>query len=577
MTEKYNIESFLITCDSDSGYTFYTYNNDEYIVTLEAIGERTVEPIPADDSGIIFNYYSRPLASLGTFYQSFYIEATSGEIVGDNHKVQLEGLDTYVKTINVDETFITYKDKIVDGNVSVNNGIVYVEWPTDIIDTESEEKINVQLSYISCVSLVLEQNYIVEISGETINDYHGVWECKEQEGILYLGEYDPFMESEEGPEEPEPAIALELQPVEDKNNLFYTDINYFIDYVEDSTTRYSINISGNILGEISDVKSSNGVIINNINYFYVGNLFLFTENQSDNTEEDYLFLSSGAGTETSESKLYVYTSEAETIEVLIDFETLTEIKELEGAALLSFGRDTPDEHNSLNNYGIAINSSDDFLALPQRAISLFETQIHPNESIKVGYKFRGILGTLPGLPTSDVSSIYSTHMKGTQGIYTDNMYLGGQQQYLAFYTDKNTHQKKLRITGADIYLTYNDEQSDNTLIDVIDGIEVGDGLFLTITSSAGTEFNTSNIEATLTAHLYKDGEEVLPEGTQTAEEVVNNLGYQVNWYNYTTTETLIKSNSMTLIVGPGANDDISAIDSIEIIAKLEDISNNQGE
>ncbi len=255
---------------------------------------------------------------------------------------------------------------------------------------------------------------------------------------------------------------------------------------------------------------------------------------------------------------------------------ITTVDDLVGGALVSMGNYNTQTGINSNNYGIGVNSSDNTVNLPARAISLFETTVQPESSQKIIYNYRGILGTLPPNLDGVNTSIYN-HMQNTQGIYTDNMYFGDASQYIAFYTDKNTNQKKLRINGADIYLTFEEGEQEQDLVDVINGIEVGDGLFLTITSSGGTEFNTSNIETTLTAHLYKDGEEVLPEETQTAEEAVNNLGYQVNWYNYTTTETLIKSNSMTLIVGSGINDDISATDSIEIIAKLENFSNSQGE
>lgn len=159
------------------------------------------------------------------------------------------------------------------------------------------------------------------------------------------------------------------------------------------------------------------------------------------------------------------------------------------------------------------------------------------------------------------------------------MYIGNAEQYIAFYTEGQN--KKLKISGADIYLTAG---ASETLVDVIDGIEVGDGLFLSITSSGGTDFDSSDIATTLTAHLYKGGEEVLPESgsQQTTEDVINALGYQVNWYTYTEvnnvmTETLIKSNSVTCVIGPGANTDVSAVDAIEITAKLEDISNSQGD
>lgn len=251
-------------------------------------------------------------------------------------------------------------------------------------------------------------------------------------------------------------------------------------------------------------------------------------------------------------------------------------EDIVGGALVNMGNES-----GTSNYGIGVNSSDNTVNLPARAISLFKTNVDGSAvGTKVTYDYQAILGTLPQLSSGQVdTALYNTHMANTQGIYTDNMYIGNADQYIAFYTEGLN--KKLKISGADIYLTAG---ASETLAEVIDGIEVGDGLFLSITSSGGTDFDSSDIATTLTAHLYKGGEEVLPESgsQQTTEDVINALGYQVNWYTYTEvsnvmTETLIKSNSVTCVVGPGAGADVSAVDAIEITAKLEDISNSQGD
>ena len=129
------------------------------------------------------------------------------------------------------------------------------------------------------------------------------------------------------------------------------------------------------------------------------------------------------------------------------------IKQLEGEALINLGRETTSEASADKNYGIAINSSDDYLALPPRAISLFQTKIHPNESIKVSYDYQGILGTLPKasqLGKSKVSYIYENFMEDTQGIFTDNMYIGDERQYMAFYTDARG-KKHLTISASDLF------------------------------------------------------------------------------------------------------------------------------
>ena len=118
--------------------------------------------------------------------------------------------------------------------------------------------------------------------------------------------------------------------------------------------------------------------------------------------------------------------------------------DLIGGALVNMG----DESNSHNNYGIGINSSDNTVNLPARAISLFETVIHENEDTKVTYDYKGILGTLPRLNRNSVHDIYTNYMVGSQGIYTNNMYLGDANQFIAFY-DYNGD-KKLRIRANQI-------------------------------------------------------------------------------------------------------------------------------
>ena len=109
---------------------------------------------------------------------------------------------------------------------------------------------------------------------------------------------------------------------------------------------------------------------------------------------------------------------------------------LEGGALVDMGRE-----DGSSNYGIGVNSSDNTVNLPRRAISLFETVIDPSKSPKVSYKYKGILGTLPALQytgiDAQVSPLYHYYLEGTQGIYTDNMYLGDNKQYIAFYKDGN--------------------------------------------------------------------------------------------------------------------------------------------
>ena len=118
--------------------------------------------------------------------------------------------------------------------------------------------------------------------------------------------------------------------------------------------------------------------------------------------------------------------------------------DLIGGALVDMGNKT----NNSSNYGIGINSSDNTIDLPARAISLFETVIDETHEPKVTYNYQGILGTLPPMSAGVDASIYQ-YMQNKQGIYTDNMYIGDANQYLAFYEGAN-NQKKLKIKANQI-------------------------------------------------------------------------------------------------------------------------------
>ena len=159
------------------------------------------------------------------------------------------------------------------------------------------------------------------------------------------------------------------------------------------------------------------------------------------------------------------------------------VDELIGGALVDMGNS-----NGTSNYGIGINSSDNTVNLPARAISLFETIVDDSENVKVHYNYRGILGTLPPMSSGVNSNIYQ-YMQNTQGIYTDNMYIGDANRYLAFYTVNG--QKKLRIKASDIIF----EGADGTEVDTKDSM-----IEVVITSSNGTIFknNTGNTLLTCT-------------------------------------------------------------------------------
>ena len=200
------------------------------------------------------------------------------------------------------------------------------------------------------------------------------------------------------------------------------------------------------------------------------------------------------------------------------------IENVPGGALIDFGNhktgtdkqgqtiDVPGDYN----YGIGINSSDNYVNLPARAISLFETTIHPNNTTKVTYNYRGILGTLPRLPVSEVDDlIYNQQMAGTQGIYTDNMYLGDASQYLVFYTDENG-KKQLKIRANQVMFEAVDPDTHEPTGKYHDvskieaegvpgpaGQDGEDAITVQIDSSAGTVFLNKQITTTLTCTVIQ--------------------------------------------------------------------------
>jgi hypothetical protein len=182
--------------------------------------------------------------------------------------------------------------------------------------------------------------------------------------------------------------------------------------------------------------------------------------------------------------------------------------ELEGAALISFGNE-----GGTDNYGIGINSSDDYVNLPPRAISLFESEIKPDEDVKVEYNFRGILGTLPLMNTGTVGGIYNSYMAGTQGIFTDNMYIGDESQYVAFYTDHNGN-KQLRIKANQVMYEVTDSETGEVDYHDVATIETEgvpgppgpagqDAIRVEIDPIGGNFIKRGQVGTSLIAHVYE--------------------------------------------------------------------------
>ena len=191
---------------------------------------------------------------------------------------------------------------------------------------------------------------------------------------------------------------------------------------------------------------------------------------------------------------------------------VTTLDELEGGALIDMGRT-----DGSSNYGIGVNSSDNTVNLPARAISLFETEIDETKNPKVSYNYRGIFGTLPELPPASVNTNIYNNMVGTQGIYTDNMYLGDLEQFLAFYTDKETGEKKLRISAAELMFEIPDEHGQGSgqyqnVADIeaegVPGPPGEDAITVKVDSTAGILFVNDIITSTLVCTVEKGGVDI---------------------------------------------------------------------
>ena len=211
------------------------------------------------------------------------------------------------------------------------------------------------------------------------------------------------------------------------------------------------------------------------------------------------------------------------------------VDELIGGALVDMGN-----KNGTSNYGIGVNSSDNTINLPARAISLFETTVDETKEPKVTYNYRGILGTLPVMNSGVDSNIYQ-HMQNTQGIYTDNMYIGDDSQYVAFYEDDNG--KQLKIKASQILFEIPDpkpgENPWKNVSDVTQGADGEDAIYVMIDSTGGNFFNRGQVQTSLIAHVYQGSKEItsqfstfnwyrrLPNGqkdpTWTTQETSNQL------------------------------------------------------
>ena len=232
-------------------------------------------------------------------------------------------------------------------------------------------------------------------------------------------------------------------------------------------------------------------------------------------------------------------------------------EELAGGALVDMGnKANGDGEVGTSNYGIGVNSSDNTVNLPRRAISLFETVIDETKNPKVSYRYRGILGTLPesnaGIAVDN--EVYQ-YMQNTQGIYTDNMYIGDNNQYVAFYEDNKG--KQLKIKANQIMFEVTDEQGQGTgeyhdINDIeaegVPGPPGAPAIRVAVESSAGDIFKNRNITSTLTCTVYAGAEDITNQVTKFTWKKKNSDGsIDENWSRL--------AAGRTITIGP---DDVSS-------------------
>ena len=216
---------------------------------------------------------------------------------------------------------------------------------------------------------------------------------------------------------------------------------------------------------------------------------------------------------------------------------INNITDLIGGALVDMGdKANGNGQPGTNNYGIGINSSDNVVDLPRRAISLFETIVDETKSPKVSYKYRGILGTLPVLQYTgdnpEVSQLYNDNLAGTQGIYTNNMYLGDKDQYLTFYTDSLTGEKKLKIKASQVvYEVYDKDTGQPTgEWNDVNNIETDGPLNVVIESNIGNFILRTDTTITLTCTVYQGNNDITNQVTNFTWTKKNQDGsIDANW------------------------------------------------
>lgn len=408
-----------------------------------------------------------------------------------------------------DETSFALRESgNLDYTFSITNGQVSI----DVIGPV-EEQIIVQLKYYCGFPLIEGETYKVEIDNTSYE-----FEAKVRDEKLYLGDYSAFFgeESEEPIEPDKETITIDSKK--------YAEVNSYVTYSEDEETKYKITFNKNGDDPIEYIVTSAQTTIQqegqDLLVAYVGNLNIYDESAPATEEPFFIYTAQSEDGEGQTVYIsYLYVKEAGTYKLKVESYKINEIPALKGAALVSFANVSGSEIS--DKYGIGINSSDQGLTLPERAISLFETELDNSSSgNKIRFNYRGILGTLPD--TLNMEPTIKEKMKGTQGIYTDNMYIGDKDQYLAYYTyDKDANKKRLEVTGG-ITATSLTIDSDGNKYNGIDAINIS-GYSLTITIEENSVLEKGKVY--LYPHLYHNGIEQLPE-TGKEEEFYSNF----KWY-----------------------------------------------
>lgn len=413
---------FLITYDENGLYSFYSDDSAEYTINLSTFGTKIVaEEIWESDYP---EYYVRDIVDSNLKLKDFVLNGFSES----SKTFELE-IEDYIISYSSENSFATIGSKKIDYEFFISDGNARI-----VINGPVEENIQVQLGYYCALPIIEGQSYELTINNETLTE-----QCKLKNNTLYFGDYVYFLDENEEiePEEPESeTITIDSS--------LYSSIDSYVTFSSENETKYKIVFYKSGEAEKSYLIYSKQLINAETGAAsaYVGNLDIY--GGGEDTGEPF-FIITNQVEEGHES--FIYARESGSYILKVELYALNEVPALAGAALVSFGKKVVDgETESIeNNYGIGINSSDQNLTLPQKAISLFETELFKtgaNED-KIKFNYRGILGTLPHLSSNKVSDLYSNYMVGTQGIYTDNIYIGDKDQFLSFYTKNNN--KELNI------------------------------------------------------------------------------------------------------------------------------------